>query len=193
MAVSVPEPVVGTGAAAVVVLGVVAGCVVGGSVDGGWEPGGVVETGGAVEAGGVVDVGAVVDGDRSAVTATGNASSTRSIAASPGQAVSDMVRCPVIVGVVTSVPSGCAVDPRDSKRVVAPGAVSMSWRSASQARSWCMDDCAAGDGGSLEWSPRKAHFWSNPWLPPVASPRMPSARLPHRASQMPPKRSTTKL
>jgi hypothetical protein len=77
---------------------------------------GVVGTGAAVGAG--------EGGARSALTSAGNASRTRTYAASPGHWVRDMSRCPAMVGAVTVAPAGQRFEPRDTNVVVVPGAVS---------------------------------------------------------------------
>ncbi len=45
-----------------------------------------------------------------------------------------MVRCPVMVGVVTEEPDGHRLDPLETNETVAPGAVSMLYLPANQAR-----------------------------------------------------------
>jgi hypothetical protein len=52
-----------------------------------------------------------------------------------------------MVGVVTDSPAGQRFEPRDTKVVVAPGAVSMPYRSASAASSRVIDSRASGVGG----------------------------------------------
>ena len=65
---------------------------------------------GAVVGGAALVLGAggavVVAGCRRAVTAPGSGPVTSAMAASPGQAVYDIVRCPVMVGVATVSPAG---------------------------------------------------------------------------------------
>lgn len=60
-----------------------------------------------------------------------------------------MVRCPVIVGVVTVVPAGCLFEPRDVNVVSAPGAVEMPYRSASHASSHTREDNEARLGWAV--------------------------------------------
>lgn len=60
-----------------------------------------------------------------------------------------MVRCPVIVGVVTESPCGCKLEPRDVNVTSAPGAVEMSYRSANQANSHTSDDSEAWLGWAV--------------------------------------------
>ena len=57
-----------------------------------------------------------------------------------------MVRCPVIVGVTTSSPTGHLFDPREAKVTSEPGAVAIESRSANQARSDTSEDSEALDG-----------------------------------------------
>src|SRR5512134_3217398 len=84
---------------------------------------------------------------RTAVTAPGNSLVTSRYAASPGQVVIETSRCPAIVLTRTSVPAGHLFEPRDRKVAVAPGEVSMAYRSASQASRVTAACRAAGVGG----------------------------------------------
>src|SRR5690606_20186728 len=70
-------------------------------------------------------------------------------AASPGQAVVLMSRCPLIVGVVTEAPAGWRFEPRDVKVVVAPGDRSRPWRSPRKRSSPAIAATAASVGGAV--------------------------------------------
>jgi hypothetical protein len=59
-----------------------------------------------------------------------------------------MVRCPVMVGVVTLVPLGCLFEPREVKVTSDPGVVDTSYRSASQARTDTRADREAEGGAT---------------------------------------------
>ena len=97
-----------------------------------------------------------------------------------------------MVVVVTVVPAGRRLDPRDTKVVVAPGAVSMAQVSARAASRAVMEIRAPGVGASTWWSPMKQHNWADPWLPPVASAITGPVKLPVRPSHTVPNRSTKK-
>lgn len=57
-----------------------------------------------------------------------------------------MVRCPVIVGVVTVVPAGHLFDPSETNVTSAPGAVETPYLSANQASTLTSDVREAADG-----------------------------------------------
>lgn len=104
-----------------------------------------------------------------------------------------MSRCPAMVGVVTTVPAGHRLDPREEKVTSAPGTVETPYRSANQARTPTREALAAGVAGARLVSPITQTNCVNPWLPPVADPATGPATLPSRPSQMPPLESMMKL
>ena len=59
-----------------------------------------------------------------------------------------MSRWPAMVAVVTVVPVGHLLDPRDKKEVVAPGVVSIAYTFASAASRAVIELRASGVGGS---------------------------------------------
>lgn len=73
-----------------------------------------------------------------------------------------MVRCPVIVDVVTESPCGCLLEPRDVNVTSAPGTVEMPYRSASHASSHTSDDREAWLGWEVLKSPMMHTSWLNP-------------------------------
>lgn len=93
----------------------------------------------------VVVVSAVVEGAadpplRTVSTSAVRVPATYGYRLSPGHVVLLIVRCPVMVGVVTLVPAGHLFDPSDTKVTSAPGAVETPYRSASHASSCTSDD-----------------------------------------------------
>jgi hypothetical protein len=130
---------------------------------------------------------------RAASTSPRNEPVTYPYRSLPGQVVWLMSRCPAMVGVVTEVPSGHLLEPRETKLTSAPGAVETAKRSANHARTWTSDAWAAGVAGDALVSPMRHTSWEKPWLPPVADPATASSRLPSRPSQTPPAESITKL
>lgn len=60
-----------------------------------------------------------------------------------------MVRCPVIVGVVTRSPAACLLEPREVNVTSAPGAVEMPYRSANHANNHTSDDSDARLGWAV--------------------------------------------
>ncbi len=81
--------------------------------------------------------------------AAGATSVARSAKAkSPGQVVSDISRWPLMVGVVTSTPSGQRLDPRDTNVAVAASSNEIPYRAASHPRSRANEAIASAVGGA---------------------------------------------
>lgn len=104
-----------------------------------------------------------------------------------------MSLCPAMVAVVTEVPAGHLLEPRDVKVTSAPVEVETPYRSASQARTCTREALAAGEAGETLVSPMTQTNWLKPWFPPVAEPATGPSRLPSRPSHTPPEESMTKL
>ena len=107
--------------------------------------------------------------------------------------MSDMSRWAAMGVVVTRLPRGQRLEPRETNVMVLPACRSTSYRPADHANRLDIAAWASSVGGDEVWSPMKQHSWANPWLPPVASPFTGPSRLPWRPSQMPPWASTKKL
>lgn len=70
-----------------------------------------------------------------------------------------MSRCPAMVAVVTDVPSGHLLEPRETNVTSAPGAVETPNRSASHARTCTREAWAAGVAGVTLVSPMRQTSW----------------------------------